>query len=381
MKQFPILYSRTSTGAVQTWQIFVEGNAFWVVSGQIDGAKVTSEKTICEGKNLGRSNETSPEAQAEKEAEAKFKKKLKSEGYHKDIKDIDKEQYFQVMLAKSYDDYRDKIEWPVAINIKFNGSRLVASKNGLFTRKGERYISVPHIEETLKPFFAKYPDAITDGECFTFELREKLNELMSLVRKSVHVTPEDIQKSKEIVQYYIYDGFNFADVKQEDCYLKRHKAIMDSFFNNGPFSNHHGVIGKVENFIVNSPEELNKLYQSFIEEKHEGAIIRVLGAPYENKRSKYLLKFKPTEDIEVTVLDIKEGKGNWAGVAKIVCCKMDNGKEFDATFKGTYEQADECLKNKDKFIGKRGTIYFNGYTGLGVPNFAQFDINNYDKGH
>lgn len=44
--------------------------------------------------------------------------------------------------------------------------RCVATKNGLFTRKGEKYISVPHIEEALKPFFDKHPESVLDGELF-----------------------------------------------------------------------------------------------------------------------------------------------------------------------------------------------------------------------
>jgi hypothetical protein len=35
--EFPILYSRTSTGAVQRWQIKVYCNCYWTESGQIDG--------------------------------------------------------------------------------------------------------------------------------------------------------------------------------------------------------------------------------------------------------------------------------------------------------------------------------------------------------
>ena len=43
----------------------------------------TAKPTICKGKNIGRSNETSPEQQAEAEAQAKWDKKRK-DGYTQD---------------------------------------------------------------------------------------------------------------------------------------------------------------------------------------------------------------------------------------------------------------------------------------------------------
>ena len=79
MKSLPTLFSRTSTGAVQTWQMVVDGNQYYVISGQQDGKKVQSEPTICEAKNIGRANATTPAEQAlmdEEEAEiAKIVKK------------------------------------------------------------------------------------------------------------------------------------------------------------------------------------------------------------------------------------------------------------------------------------------------------------------
>jgi hypothetical protein len=52
----------------------------------------------------------------------------------------------------------------------------------------------------------------------------------------------------------------------------------------------------------------------------------------------------------------------------------------NASFKGSRENALICLKEKHKWIGQKVTIYYNGLTGLGIPNFAQFDYNNSIKG-
>ena len=165
-----------------------ENNKYRSTSGQIDGQKTISQWTISEPKNFGKANATSAVEQCTLEIEAKYKKQLKSGGYYEHQSDIDKEQFFQVMLAKNFVDYKDKLDWKsgVGVQIKYNGGRMIATKTGLWTRKGEKYVSAPHIEEALKPFFLKYPDAILDGEGYNYPLREKLNEIMKLLRKTVH---------------------------------------------------------------------------------------------------------------------------------------------------------------------------------------------------
>jgi len=92
-----------------------------------------------------------------------------------------------------------------------------------------------------------------------------------------------------------------------------------------------------------------------------------------------LLKYKPEDDDEATIIDIIEGTGNWAGTAK-TCTLEWKGKKFDATFKGTHEQGVDRLKHKKDWIGKTVTFLYTGLTGLGVPNYARIDPDNCFKG-
>ena len=274
------------------------------------------------------------------------------------------------MLAKNFKDYKDKINWPVIVQVKFNGLRCIASKSGLFTRKGEKYISVPHIEESLKPFFQKYPSAILDGELFNFNLRERLNEIVTLVRKTKHITQEDLNKSEKIVRYNIYDGYGFENHTQDIEYQTR-KSWIDKHV-----SSYYEYCEKVDDYIVKTQEELDKVYGNFLSQNHEGAIIRIPDSSYENKRSKNLLKYKPVEDAEFTIVDVQEGSGPWANKAKRIVLK----EGFDAAFKGTMEEAEEMLRNKKNYIGKIVRIHYFGLTGLGTPNYGQFDYNNWKVG-
>ena len=183
------IYTKDSTGKTRLWWMDQLDNKYRTNSGVLDGNIVTSEWTEAKPKNVGKVNETSGEEQASLEIEAKYKKQLKT-GYHEDIRRIDEIQYVEPMLAKKYSEYK--------------------TKHGLFTRKGEKYLSVPHIEKALEKFFAAFPDAVLDGELYNYDKRQKLNELMSLVRKTKNISKEDLKKSEEIVEYVLYDGYNIG---------------------------------------------------------------------------------------------------------------------------------------------------------------------------
>lgn len=393
-KVWPTLYARTSTGAVQVWWVEQEGEKYYSTSGQKDGAKIIAENTVAKGKNTGKVNQTSAEDQATKEIEAKYVKQLKSNGYWEDINRIDEEKFFQVMLAKNYGDYKDKLDWTkgIGVQIKYNGGRIVATKDGLFSRKGERYISIPHIELALKPFFLKFPDAVLDGEGFNYALRVKLNEIMKLLRKTVHVTQSDLDKSKDLIRFYIYDGYGFPATKdgpivlQTDGYLERKAAIDNAFFAPCFIERYKDTIHKVPTWVVKSEQELDDLYKKFLDDKQEGGILRILGEPYENKRSKFLLKYKPVDDAEFDAVSVQEGDGKFAGRISTITYKRVDGKSFvdgtdtfDATFKGEDEIARDLWTTGKykKLIGERHTVQYNGTTGYGKPNYARLDWDNY----
>jgi DNA ligase-1 len=376
MKSLPTLFSRTSTGAIQQWTVQIDGDKFRVESGQTDGKKVISEWTVCEPKNVGRANATTPSEQALSEAQAKWDKKVKL-GYTTDVTKIDSSTSFvEPMLAKDFDDYRTKMDWKSGLIVqnKYNGVRCVATYDGdrvvLKSRKGEEWISVPHINKDLEKFFEQFPDAVLDGELYNYDLRQKLNELTKLVRKTKNISDADLRKSEDMVRYYIYDGYDFGPATDVCVKYSSRKARIDELL--PKYSKYYR---KVDDVVVYSQAELDKIYNKFLDDGEEGAIVRIPYSPYENKRSKMLLKYKPEDDDEATIIDIIEGTGNWAGTAK-TCTLEWKGKKFDATFKGTYEQAVDRLKHKKDWIGKTVTFLYTGLTGLGVPNYARIDPDN-----
>jgi len=373
---YPTLYSRDKIGHIRIWHMERNGNKYRTVAGIQNGETVASEWTTVYGKNAGKKNATTDTEQAIKEIKSKYTQQMKT-GYYENIQDIDKQAYIEPSLAKDLKDYVNKLdlqcgEW--GLQCKLNGLRCIATKKGMFTRKGEHYISTPHIHENLQAFFEQYPEAVLDGELFNHDLRQHLNEIVRLARKTIKITPEDLAKSAALIKYYIYDGYGFSGLGQNTPYHIRKEFIDKNVITN------YDQTRLVHTDIVASEENLMHLYNKYIELGHEGGILRNLQTHYINGRSKHLLKMKPTDDDEFKIIAITDGKGNWSGKAKNITVQMPNGKIFDAVFKGTFEQGIQCLAEADIWIGKTVTIQYNGFTGLGTPNYAQFDYANSTKG-
>lgn len=371
MKKYDIIYKRTKTSAVQTWQIIVEGNSYYTVDGQIDGVKSKSAPTVCKGKNIGKANETTDEQQAIAEAEAKMEKKLKT-GYTTDIKNIDScMTYFECQLAKKYTDYQDSIKFPVLTSKKLDGHRMIVTKENIITRKGETYLSCPHISKMLEPFFKKYPDGVIDGEIYSMTV--PFEKLASIVRKK-KPTAEELVESERIAVLWIFDGI-LDD--QNEGFQTRFEKVKDAIKNTVGKSKYYTF---VENEVAKSHEDVIKAHNKYVTEGMEGVMVRIPNAPYENKRSKFLLKYKVFQDTEYKIVDVVEGLGNRAGMAGNLVLDLGDGRTFGAGIKGGEDYYIELLKNKKKLIGKLATIRYQELSAEGIPRFPvavnidRFDI-------
>ena len=360
MKQLPIIYSKNSNGSIQQWEIIIKDNTYYTREGLVDGKLTSSKPTIVSGKSIGRANETSDDEQTYLQAKRKWDAKIEK-GYHENINDIDNEsKYFEPMLAKKYLERQESVMFPVIVQGKCDGHRLVAMKNGLFTRNGKKYVSCPHISEVLKPLFDKHPDWIIDGEIYTHN--ESFEKICSLVKKT-KPTQEDLDESKRLVQFWIFDGV--VDDKKMN-FANRYDVIKKEITN---------IVGKtkslifLENFIVTSHPDIDKLHDELVRQGFEGAIIRIIDSPYENKRSNNLLKYKKFFDEEYTIVDILEGTGNRSGMAGSIMLKTEDGKIFNSGIRGGEDYYKDILKNKYKYINKLATIRYQEKTNDGIPRF------------
>lgn len=357
------IYKETKGGKIQQWQIEVVGNRYRTISGQTDGKLIVSEWTTVSGKNEGRSNSTTDEEQAVKEAEAKRKLKLER-GYFQSVSEVGEKQYFEPMLATKWEDRKDKVEYPIYSQPKLDGIRCIVSKNGMFSRNGKPILSAPHIFEALKPVFDENPEYIFDGELYADKFANDFNKIVSLVKKT-KPTAEDLVESKSVIEYHIYD-FPSCKKKFSSRILDLSLVFLD-----------YEQIGKVCKLVstqtVFGEEAVMELYGNYVDEGYEGQMLR-LDKPYENKRSNSLMKHKSFMDEEFTILDIVEGEGNRTGTAGYFVFKTKDGKPFKSNVKGTFAETAEMLRNKSSLIGKEATVKYFALTPDGIPRFP-FVIN------
>lgn len=351
----PVLYKKTATGAIQVWWIHQEGDSYWMNSGQEDGIITASRPTRAEPKNVGRANETTAEEQAVLEIRSAYEKKLNQGGYHESRDTIDKAKYFKPMLAHKFEsaDFRQDI----FSQPKLDGVRCVATADGLWSRTGKPILSCPHVMDALVPFFQENPDAIFDGELYADKLSDDFNKIISLVRKS-KPTSRDLAESAAVVEYHVYDMPSVDDLfRQRSWVLGSALGYLN-----------HPSLKLVSTVQVENVSMLDSLCQAYIERGYEGQIIRLNG-PYENKRSKYLLKRKEFQDQEFRIVQICEGIGNRSGMAGFIVYELGDGRTFKSGIKGSHDYCRTLLDNAELYVGGEGTVRFFNLTPGGIPRF------------
>ena len=344
------LYSRSVKGKVNTFIIEVESNKFRSITGFDDGKKTISEWTVCEAKSY-----CSAEAQALKEAQAIHRKKIET-GSFENMSDIDNEIHFEPMLAHKWEDQKDKVKYPIYSQPKLDGIRCIVKKDGMWSRNGKKIISAPHIYEAMKHLFTVNPDLIFDGELYADKFANDFNAICSLVKKT-KPTVEDLNESAVKIEYHIYDlpscKAPFVGRRQALYYMELPKCCV-----------------KVAVEQINNLNDVTAHYEDYITKGYEGQMLR-LNLPYENKRSKSLLKHKSFIDTEYKIIGVEQGKGNLTGKMGALVFKTSKGDTFNASINGGWDYLEELWNSKDKLIGKQATVKYFNLTPDGKPRFPK----------
>ena len=335
----PVLYKYTNKDQIQQWAIKVQDDYFWTEEGIKGGVITKSLPTYCTAKNVGRSNETTPEQQALAEAEAKWQKKV--DGGYNEVLTREK-KFFEPMLAKDAKESKDLTEpfkCRVFVQPKLDGLRAINQDNTLMSRNGKPYLSCPHL----------YQDQwILDGELYTHEYKDDFNKIVSLCKKQ-KPTAEELQESKKKVQFWCYD---IPSV--DGPFSQRYDSLKYINLQCG------GSFQLVPTHEVESWEDIKEWHGRFLQEGYEGTIIRLDTGPYENKRSKQLLKYKDFIDEEFKIVGAEEGTGGRAGTIGYFILQHDkNPKQtFKSNIKGNFDYLKQVWKDHKKHIGKSATVKY-----------------------
>ena len=357
----PWLYSKTASGAVNVWQCWAQGANVEVRWGQ-EGGALQYASYECHPKNAGRSNSTTAEEQAVKEAVAKFKKQLKKK-YFTTREEALNELNLKPMLAKDFEDRRGTIKYDVDVQPKLDGVRCLAYKKDgktvLQSRGGDPY-DIPHVAAELED--ADLPEGIVlDGELYVHGV--SLQALNSWVRR--------LQPLTYTVGYYVYDTFTLWDKdgvmqpRLEPWEVR--KVNLCAWFEDNKNGAH--FVRQVPTTKAVCEEVVRQTHDYYVRLGYEGAIIRLLHGTYRlGYRSSELLKLKSFQDAEFLIISYTVGKGKFANVP-IFRCVTGEGKEFDVAPKGTDVQRAEMLAKADSLVGKQMTVRFFDWTDDRVPHF------------
>ncbi len=371
MPEYDKLYRSDSKGKRRVWWMERNGAHYRMHAGLDGGKIVTSDWTRAFEKNLGRSNATRAEEQARLECESAYEKKRK-EGYAAEGQEA--RHFVQPMLAIEWDKRLRFLE-PQSVfyaQPKLDGIRCVATREGLFSRKGEPIVSCPHIERVAVKMLEQTPGLkALDGELYNHDLRDDFEEIASLVRKQ-KVTAEHFQETAGVIQYHVYDAIH------EDA-----SALFSKRFSNlaalasawgwdwdFPMLNGSPILHLVETFGVNCMDDLEGLYDRFNGLGYEGMMVR-LDKQYRPgpTRSPDLLKRKEFMEDEFEIVSVDEGTGNRSKMAGRFTLRLPDDRTFGAGLRGGVKRYKKYWEQREELPGQMATVRFRKYTADGVPLF------------
>ena len=331
---------------------------------------------------------------------------------------------FSVQLANKYFDKPEIVEGkPFALTTKIDGGRIIAIKeNGkvtFYTRQGQLYEGLVDLEQEM---LEKLPDNIClDGEITLLDKgnltsKEQYKETMKLTRKDGEkhgvkmlvfdcMTAEEFRHQKCNIAYRIRRGNllgNFEDYYHDECLqlgkefeknnfperwsnpndLESYNKYMFAWKNNlANFLNTKYTYFNILPLLYEGSDtnEITKWLNYNIANGEEGVMINISEAPYEFRRTSNLLKVKKMQDMDLEVVGVEEGTGNFAGMCGALLVRYKEGNIVKVGSGLSKELRQEIWKDPNSYIGKIISVqYFeettnqNGGLSLRFPVFLDF---------
>jgi len=363
-----LLYKKDSKNKIRQLEIYSKGDVLYQVSGIVGGKQVTHEK-VCKPKNVGKSNETTGEEQASKQAESLVTKKLR-EGYFDNEIDAKLSVSKLPMLAKDYFKFKHKLKDlnKLIVQPKLDGVRCnihYDAKNGTIkalSRKNFVLENIDHILDEIKCFMTNYypevDNIIFDGELYLHG--RTFQEVTKLIKNKPN--------KNELIEYHIYD------IMDEHKPFTDRNLLMADYSNNNLLE--HTIFVESRE-INNNAIDLETAYAEYVEAGYEGMMVRVPDSLYKiNGRSFDLLKYKKFIDIALPIVDITPNDANPEHGTVWVEFK---GKLQKTGSKLSHADRKTLLEERDNLIGQMAEIRYFEETDEGRMRFPYYHGIRIDK--
>ena len=263
---------------------------------------------------------------------------------------------FKCMLAHDSANHEKKLVGEKLLDYKLDGVRVLAIYDiesdsvTMYSRNGKQFINFGHIEkEIVDTLASKFEESmVLDGEMVS----SSFQALMKQVHRKDNVEATD-------AKFALFDVLTLKEFMQGESELgcwDRHQQLQDLLADAKADSNMF-VVDKVEcDFDTEQGQKTFKEYNAMaIEKGFEGIMIKDRNAPYECKRSHYMLKAKPFIEVSLEVVATEEGTGRNEGkLGALICEGTDDGKFIKVNVGSglTDGNRDEFWAGKDKLIGQ-----------------------------
>jgi hypothetical protein len=429
-RQFPTMYKRGSNNTILEWKAEVQNNNkqidIFVSYGELSGNHTVRYTRGIEGKNTGKTNETTAWQQAVKDVESKIKRKRR-EGY-KTLEDLghdpksiyhemgvlptEKQMDSHSTLKVFLDKYLPKDNTNLEGNIiPMKAQQYYRTKKNWTDPNGEVwddrkyfYLLNPHVEKEKGAIITKFPTIIQPKINGVRAVAKKVNgEFKLFSKKGLEYNLPHITKFLDTFNFeflndmlgdqdLIFDGELYlhgrvlgditsavtkANIDTRDLTY----IIFDIAVEGVAMIDRARALGQVRNEfekVLKSPAQIIKSIKvgtdrqvqdytdDFIHQGYEGSIQRSPEGLYQfDKRPQQMTKLKRIMDEEFTIIDVIPQEKD--GTLGLFVCRTLDGNEVKVNPSGTEDFKRFVLFNKDQYIGKELTCWFYEYTEEGLP--------------
>lgn len=245
-----------------------------------------------------------------------------------------------LLLANVWNPSIDPTGW--WMSEKYDGLRAYWDGQKLWSRYGN-LIHAPDY------FLAELPrDIVLDGELWIGH--GKFEETMSIVRSE---RPDDRWNR---VRYMVFDA-----PQAKGTFEQRMQFLRENVSEGNRF------VRVVAQERCQGVTQLLAERDRVVRQGGEGVMLRQPESAYEAGRSPTLLKVKPYDDAEATVIAHEPGKGKFAGKLGALRVRADDGREFSVGSGLT-----DADRESPPPVGTVITYRFRGLTAKGLPRFPSY---------
>lgn len=348
-----------SDGQSLVWSIRARSNGFEVSWGRIPkGRSLDDVKWQASFTEVVPKASRSMEEQINLEISSRITKQVRKGFYDVDSSGSNS-SLIKPQKALKVKELPDLKEYPYWVQPKLDGIRgvvyidedgevLIQSLNGKF------FPHLDHLKKSLKSLLKRVGHPL-DGELMIPGVSFPELQTAITTTKKRHPTNKDVE-------------FNIFDVVMDETPLEERVKVLSENFRN------EEAINIIPHAVVNSSEEMEKMFQEYLDDGYEGIMIRKPSSLYVKDKRKDLWKYKSFFDEEGIIVGAAEGKGKNKGVLTFKI-KNPEGQVFSCDPIATLPERARLWKlyqeDPNQFIGKEYTYTFQERFPNGLPRFPK----------